>query len=205
LIFSEGFKRSRLRAAVKRISDVTCAGLGLSVGAPLFALTALAVRVSSPGPILYRQARVGENGRTFQILKFRSMCQDAETASGAVWATQNDPRITSIGVFLRKSRLDELPQLWNIFRGDMSFVGPRPERPEFVRKLTEHIPYYGQRHVVRPGLTGWAQVKYPYGSTMEDALEKLQYELFYIKHMSIGLDLFIMLKTIKTVVLRKGL
>jgi len=205
LIFSEGFARSRVRAAVKRAFDVLLALAGLAAGCVLFLITALLVKISSPGPILYRQRRVGQDGVDFTILKFRSMRQDAEAATGAVWAQKNDTRITPIGAFLRKSRLDELPQLWNILRGDMSFVGPRPERPEFVHDLTVQIPYYGQRHVVKPGLTGWAQVKYPYGSTVQDALEKLQYDLFYIKHLSIGLDLFIMLKTIKTVILRKGL
>jgi sugar transferase (PEP-CTERM system associated) len=205
LIFSEGFKKTRLQSAVKRLVDIALAVTGLVLGAPFFVLTALLVKATSPGPVLYRQQRVGQHGREFTIYKFRSMRADAEAASGAVWAQQNDARVTPVGKFLRKSRLDELPQLWNILRGDMSFVGPRPERPEFVRQLTEQIPYYGQRHVVRPGLTGWAQVKYPYGSTVEDALEKLQYELFYIKHMSVGFDVFIVLKTVKTVLLRKGL
>ena len=205
LIFNEGFKKTRLQSAVKRASDVLLATVGLSVGAPLLVFTAALVKLTSPGPVLYRQQRVGQHGREFTIFKFRSMRQDAEAKSGAVWARKNDARVTPVGKFIRKSRLDELPQLWNILRGDMSFVGPRPERPEFVRQLTQQIPYYGQRHVIKPGLTGWAQVKYPYGSTVEDALEKLQYELFYIKHMSVGLDLFIVLKTIKTVLLRKGL
>ena len=141
----------------------------------------------------------------FTLHKFRSMRTDAEAASGAVWAKDKDPRLTSIGGLLRKLRLDELPQLWNVLLGDMSLVGPRPERPEFIAQLSEQIPFYRQRHVVKPGLTGWAQVRYPYGSTVEDAMEKLQYDLFYIKHMSIGLDLFIALKTIKTIVTRAGL
>ncbi len=205
LIFSEGFRVTRVQAAIKRAVDLGIAGAGLACASPLMLFTAALVRLSSPGPILYRQVRVGQHGRPFTIMKFRSMRQDAEAATGAVWAQRNDARVTPVGAFLRKTRLDELPQLWNIFGGDMSFVGPRPERPEFVRDLTVQIPYYGQRHVVKPGLTGWAQVRYPYGSTVEDALEKLQYDLFYIKHMSLGLDLFVMLKTMKTVVRRQGL
>jgi lipopolysaccharide/colanic/teichoic acid biosynthesis glycosyltransferase len=176
----------------------------LTLGLPLMGLTALAVRLTSPGPILYHQVRVGQNGKLFTIHKFRSMRADAEAATGAVWARQNDSRITPIGRFLRKTRLDELPQLWNVLKGDMSFVGPRPERPEFVADLTKQIPFYGQRHVVKPGLTGWAQVSYSYGASVEDALAKLQYDLFYIKHLALSLDLFIMVKTIKTVVLRRG-
>jgi lipopolysaccharide/colanic/teichoic acid biosynthesis glycosyltransferase len=165
---------------------------------------AIGIRLSSPGPVLYHQDRVGKDGRVFKIHKFRSMCVDAEARTGPAWATSDDPRVTRVGRFLRRLRLDELPQLWNVLRGDMSFVGPRPERPEFVSELTERIPFYGQRHVVRPGLTGWAQVRHEYGSTVEDALEKLQYELFYIKHMSLGFDLFIVLETIKTVLVRRG-
>jgi lipopolysaccharide/colanic/teichoic acid biosynthesis glycosyltransferase len=144
-------------------------------------------------------------GRVFTVHKFRSMRQDAEAATGPVWASKSgDPRVTPIGRMLRRSRLDELPQLWNVLKGDMSFVGPRPERPEFVAQLTKQIPFYGQRHIVRPGLTGWAQVRYTYGASTEDALQKLQFDLFYIKNLSIALDLFIMAETIKTVVLRRG-
>jgi lipopolysaccharide/colanic/teichoic acid biosynthesis glycosyltransferase len=168
------------------------------------AIVAAAVKLTSPGPALYHQERVGLHGRVFTVHKFRSMRSDAEAGTGAVWAKANDDRITPIGRILRRTRLDELPQLVNIFRGDMSFVGPRPERPEFVRQLTDQIPFYGQRHVVKPGLTGWAQVRYTYGASVEDAMEKLQYDLFYIKHLSFGLDLFILLKTVQTVVLRKG-
>jgi lipopolysaccharide/colanic/teichoic acid biosynthesis glycosyltransferase len=147
---------------------------------------------------------VGKDGRPFMIHKFRSMRQGAEAQTGAVWSRAGDPRVTPLGRFLRRSRLDELPQLWNILRGDMSFVGPRPERPEFVAELTKQIPFYGQRHVVRPGLTGWAQVRHSYGSTVEDALQKLQFDLFYIKHISIAFDLFIGLETLKTVLVRRG-
>jgi lipopolysaccharide/colanic/teichoic acid biosynthesis glycosyltransferase len=172
---------------------------------PLMALVALAVKLTSPGPALYHQRRVGHHGRIFTVHKFRSMRQDAEATTGAVWAQRGDTRVTAIGGLLRRARLDELPQLWNVLIGDMSLVGPRPERPEFVTALTQQIPFYGQRHIVRPGLTGWAQVKYTYGATTEDALQKLQYDLFYIKNMSVALDLFIMVSTVKTVLLRRGL
>lgn len=205
LIFSSGFKKSRLVRNAKRLIDVTAGGFGLLLLAPVMGVVALLVRWTSNGPAVYRQERVGQHGRLFTVYKFRSMRQDAEVGTGAVWAQKNDNRVTPIGSFLRKSRLDELPQLWNVVIGDMSLVGPRPERPEFVRQLTEQIPFYGQRHVVRPGLTGWAQVRYSYGSTIEDALEKLQYDLFYIKNLTIPLDLFIMFSTLKTVLLRRGL
>jgi sugar transferase (PEP-CTERM system associated) len=205
LIFSEGFRKSRTLAAVKRSLDIVVSGVGLVIGAPLLLLIAAAVRLTSPGPVFYHQRRVGLRGHIFWVHKFRSMRQDAEAATGAVWASPTgDSRVTPIGRFLRKTRLDELPQLWNILRGEMSFVGPRPERPEFVTELTQVIPYYGQRHIVRPGLTGWAQICYTYGASTEDALQKLQYDLYYIKNLSITLDLYIMFETIKTVVLRKG-
>jgi len=170
----------------------------------LLALVAVAVRLTSPGPVLYHQERVGQHGRVFVLHKFRSMRSDAEQQSGAVWAKAGDTRVTTIGRFLRRTRLDELPQLWNVLSGHMSVVGPRPERPEFVTDLTRQIPYYGQRHVVRPGLTGWAQVRYTYGASVEDALMKLQYDLYYIKNRSLAFDLFIMVKTVKTVLMRKG-
>ena len=204
LIFSDGFRRAPTLARIKRLSDIVFSLLGLLLASPLMGLTALGVRISSPGPVLYSQRRVGKDGTIFTIHKFRSMRQDAETVSGAVWSVENDPRVTPVGRFLRRTRLDELPQLWNVLCGDMSFVGPRPERPEFVCKLSEQIPYYGQRHVVRPGLTGWAQVRHRYGATLEDALEKLQYDLFYIKHMSFPFDLYIVLDTVKTVLVRSG-
>jgi sugar transferase (PEP-CTERM system associated) len=205
LIFSSGFKKSRLVQNSKRLIDVTAGALGLLLLSPVMGVTALLVKWTSKGPAVYRQERVGQHGRLFTVYKFRSMRQDAEAGTGAVWAQKNDNRVTPIGRFIRKSRLDELPQLWNVLIGDMSLVGPRPERPEFVRQLTEQIPFYGQRHVVRPGLTGWAQVRYSYGSTVEDALEKLQYDLFYIKNLTIPLDLFVMFCTLKTVLLRRGL
>ena len=155
--------------------------------------------------MVYHQRGVGKLGRIFTLHNFRSMCQNAEGATGPVWAsTEGDTRVTSVGRFLRRARLDELPQLWNVLKGDMSLVGPRPERPEFVAALTQQIPFYGQRHVVRPGLTGWAQVRYTYGASVEDALQKLQYDLYYIKNLSIALDLFIIFETVKTVVLRRG-
>ena len=204
LVFSPGFKKSRVLTAAKRGADCTLALIGLALTSPIMLLVAAAVRLTSAGPALYHQQRVGQHGRVFTIHKFRSMRQDAEAHTGAVWASANDDRITSVGRIMRKTRLDELPQLWNVVRGDMSFVGPRPERPEFVASLTEQIPFYGLRHVVRPGLTGWAQVCYTYGATVEDALQKLQYDLFYIKNLSLALDLFVLFKTVQTVVLRRG-
>jgi lipopolysaccharide/colanic/teichoic acid biosynthesis glycosyltransferase len=165
---------------------------------------AILQKVTSPGPVLYHQERVGKDGRVFTIRKFRSMRTDAEQGTGAVWSIAGDPRVTPFGRFLRRTRLDELPQLWNVLSGDMSLVGPRPERPEFVTALKEQIPFYGQRHAVRPGVTGWAQVRHDYASSVADSLEKLQYDLFYVKNMSIAFDLFIALETIKTVLVRRG-
>jgi sugar transferase (PEP-CTERM system associated) len=205
LIFSDGFRKSRFLGTIKRFMDVACASLGLVLAAPLIAIVTVAIRLTSHGPVLYHQKRVGKNGHVFTVHKFRSMRVDAEAATGPVWAAKKgDPRVTPIGSFLRRSRIDEVPQLWNVLKGDMSFVGPRPERPEFVAALTEQIPFYGQRHIVRPGITGWAQVRYTYGATKEDALQKLQYDLYYIKNLSIALDLFIIFETVKTVLLRKG-
>jgi len=204
LIFADGFRKSRGHAIVKRVTDVCFAAAALIVLFPVLLLVALAVRLTSQGPILYHQRRVGQNGQLFYVHKFRSMLADAEATTGAVWAKKGDARITPLGGFMRRSRLDELPQLWNILCGHMSVVGPRPERPEFVGALRQQIPFYAQRHVVKPGLTGWAQVRYTYGASVEDAMEKLQYDLFYIKHMSIALDVLIMLATVKTVLLRKG-
>jgi sugar transferase (PEP-CTERM system associated) len=204
-IFSDGFRHSRWLAMAKRLTDITLAVVALIVAAPIMALVALVVWLTSDGPVLYHQQRVGQHGRVFTVHKFRSMQDHAEARTGAVWSRgEADPRITFVGGFLRRTRLDELPQLWNILVGDMSVVGPRPERPEFVSQLTQEIPYYGQRHVVRPGLTGWAQVRYTYGASVEDALMKLQYDLFYIKNLSWALDVFIMVSTVKTVLLRRG-
>jgi len=204
LIFSEGFKRRRLEDLAKRAMDLVLASVGLILALPILALVAIAVRQLSRGPAMYSQERVGHHGRVFVLHKFRSMRTDAEKETGAVWASAADERVTPIGKFLRRTRLDELPQLWNVLCGHMSFVGPRPERPEFVSSLTKEIPYYGQRHIVRPGLTGWAQVRYTYGASVEDAMMKLQYDLFYIKNRTLALDLFIIAKTFKTVLMRKG-
>jgi sugar transferase (PEP-CTERM system associated) len=204
LIFSNGFRKSRLLAASKRACDILIAAVGLLATSWALLLSAIAIKLSSPGPVFYHQRRVGRDGRTFMIHKLRSMRTDAEAHTGAVWSTAGDPRVTAVGRLLRRTRLDELPQLWNILLGDMSFVGPRPERPEFVADLTEQIPFYGQRHVVRPGLTGWAQVRHSYGSTVEDALQKLQFDLFYIKNLSLAFDLFIAIETLKTVLVRRG-
>ena len=204
LIFSEGFRIRTSLLLARRIVSITIASLGLIFALPLIPLVALAVRLSSPGPIIFRQQRVGLRGETFNVFKFRTMRADAEAKTGAVWATKTDPRVTKVGAFLRKTRLDEIPQLWNVLRGDMGFVGPRPERPEFVKWLSEQIPYYNLRHIVRPGLTGWAQVRYQYGATLEETKQKLEFDLYYIKHMSVSLDLMIVFETVKTIVLRKG-
>ena len=203
LIFSDGFRASRVTRAIKRGFDIVVACIGLVLAAPLMALTALAIRLDSPGPILYRQERVGKDGRLFLLCKFRSMRTDAEQGT-PVWAKEHDERVTRVGRVIRLTRLDELPQLWSVLRGDMSLVGPRPERSYFVQQLAAEIPFYNTRHVVRPGVTGWAQVKYRYGSTVEDAAEKLRYDLYYIKHQSLTFDLTILLDTVKVVLFRMG-
>ncbi len=192
LIFAEGFRRSSSFIAVRRLLSIVISLVGLIVSAPLWPLVMLVIKLDSEGPVFYAQRRVGKGGHVFNVVKFRTMRQDAEAAGGPQWAGLNDPRVTRVGKFLRSSRLDEIPQLWCVLKGDMAFVGPRPERPEFVESLTKEIPFYGVRHMVRPGLTGWAQIRYKYGSTVQDAIEKLQYDLFYIKNASIGLDLLIM-------------
>jgi sugar transferase (PEP-CTERM system associated) len=204
LIYSEEFRLGTGFLIVRRVSSFIIAALALVVCLPLIPLIALVVKLSSPGTILFRQNRVGRRGEVFTLYKFRTMRQDAESQTGAVWAGKNDPRVTRVGRLLRRTRLDELPQLWNVVIGDMGFVGPRPERPEFVQLLTEKIPYYNLRHVIRPGLTGWAQVCYQYGASVEDAQEKLQYDLYYIKHVSLMLDLLIVFKTLKTVLQGRG-
>jgi sugar transferase (PEP-CTERM system associated) len=204
LIFSSGFRKGRIVRTAKRTIDVIGAGIGLALTLPLLLLIAAAVKATSRGPVLYHQERVGRQGRVFTVHKFRSMQRDAEAATGPVWASVNDRRVTRIGHVLRRTRFDELPQFWNVLKGEMSLVGPRPERPAFVKDLTRTIRFYGERHAVRPGLTGWAQVRYTYGATVEDSMEKLQYDLFYIKNMSIALDVFILFDTIKTVVLYRG-
>jgi len=204
LVFSGGFRKTQTLLAAKRVVDIATATIGLLLSWPLMILVALGIKLTSPGPILHHQRRVGLNDRIVTIHKFRSMRPDAEAKTGAVWSQVNDPRVTPIGRFIRRTRLDELPQLWNVLIGEMSFVGPRPERPEFVEGLTESIPFYGQRHVIRPGLTGWAQVRHSYGASVADSIQKLQYDLFYIKNMSIAFDLFIILETVRTVLMRKG-
>jgi sugar transferase (PEP-CTERM system associated) len=204
MIFAEGFRFSASFRLVRRVLNFSVALAGLILSIPLLPFILLAVKLDSPGPALYRQKRVGKRNTQFYCYKFRTMRQDAEADTGATWAADDDPRITRVGKFLRASRLDEIPQLWCVLKGDMHFVGPRPERPEFVEWLSKEIPYYGVRHVVRPGITGWAQVQYKYGNTLEDAREKLQYDLFYIKNASLGLDLLILFQTIKIVLLGRG-
>jgi exopolysaccharide biosynthesis polyprenyl glycosylphosphotransferase len=203
-VFGEGFRRNSIVRAVRRAISVIISLIGLVFALPLLPFIILAIRLDSTGPIFYTQTRVGKGGRLFKVVKFRTMRHDAEALSGPQWAGDRDPRVTRVGKFLRASRLDEIPQLWCVLKGDMAFVGPRPERPEFIELLSKEIPYYGVRHMVRPGLTGWAQVKYKYGSSVEESREKLQYDLFYIKNVSIGLDLVIMFQTIKTVLLGRG-
>jgi sugar transferase (PEP-CTERM system associated) len=204
MILAEGFHQGMLRDTVKRLFDLVVSGAMLAVTLPLMALTGLLIKLESPGPVLYRQERVGQGGRPFTILKFRSMCVDAEKDGKPRWAGQNDSRVTLVGRFIRRTRIDELPQIFNVFFGDMSFVGPRPERPYFVQDLTQKIPYYGVRHTVKPGITGWAQVRYPYGATDEDAMHKLQYDLYYVKNHSLFLDLMILFQTVQVVVWGKG-
>jgi sugar transferase (PEP-CTERM system associated) len=202
-LYSEGFRIRASQQFTRQVVSILAAATGLLLFLPFFPLVALGVKLSSKGPLFFRQQRVGMGGRVFGVIKFRTMFTDAE-AGGAKWATKNDPRVTKIGMFLRKTRIDEIPQLWNVLRGDMGFVGPRPERPEFVNWLTEELPFYYLRTLIRPGLTGWAQVRYGYGATLAETKEKLEYDLYYIKHMSLGLDLLIMFETIKTILRRRG-
>jgi sugar transferase (PEP-CTERM system associated) len=204
LIFSDGFVRTPRTEMIKRLFDVTLSLTGLILALPLMVLSAIAIKLESSGPIFYRQPRLGQNGCVFILNKFRSMRQDAEKETGPVWSVQSDARITRVGGFLRRTRLDELPQLFNVLVGHMSFIGPRPERPEFVAELQGQIPYYMERLAVKPGLTGWAQVKYQYGSSVEDAVEKLQYDLYYIKNLSLFLDLLIVLNTVQVVLFARG-
>jgi sugar transferase (PEP-CTERM system associated) len=204
LIFAKGFRFSASFMLLRRLVSLLVSLISLLLILPVIPFVILAVKLDSKGPVLYRQQRVGRGGGVFYCYKFRTMRQDAEADTGPTWATDDDPRITRVGHFLRSSRLDEIPQLWCVINGDMGFVGPRPERPEFVNWLTQEIPYYPLRHVVRPGITGWAQVSYQYGNTVEDAKEKLQYDLYYIKNMSLGLDLMIMFQTVKIVLLGRG-
>lgn len=206
IIFLDGFSHAVLKSYSKRIFDILFSVIMLVVMAPIMLLAALAILIESRigDPVLYRQERVGRNGRVFEVIKFRSMGVDAEKAGQAIWAGANDPRVTRVGAFMRKTRIDELPQLFNVLRGDMSFVGPRPERPQFVEELSAQIPYFGMRHRVNPGITGWAQVSYSYGASVEDAKQKLQYDLYYIKNYSIFLDLTIILQTIQVVLWGQG-
>lgn len=204
LLFSPGFHISRFLVIYKRLASIVVSIIGLLLSLPLLPFIALAIKLTSPGPLFYKQKRVGQDGTVFHCYKFRTMRADAEADTGATWALDDDPRITRVGGFLRAARLDEIPQLWNVLMGDMSLVGPRPERPEFVDELAKEIPLYHLRHAIRPGITGWAQVRYRYGSSVEDAKEKLRYDLFYIKNISPGLDLLIFLETIKIILLGRG-
>ncbi len=203
LIFSTGFKKCPMCNVIKRLLDILFSAFGLLVSLPITLSSALIIKFESPGPIFYTQERVGEMGLPFKVVKFRSMGSDAEK-DGPVWAMQNDTRVTRYGAFIRKVRIDEIPQMWNVLKGEMSFVGPRPERPVFVEELTKSIPYYALRHTVKPGITGWAQILYPYGASEEDALRKLEYDLYYIKNITISMDLWIIFQTIKTVLFQKG-
>lgn len=203
LIFSNGFKRNAPIKIVKRCIDVLASFLGLTISAPVSLLIAIAIKLDSPGPVFYRQERVGEDEQIFQLLKFRSMRADAEK-DGPVWAAVDDHRITRVGRIIRKLRLDEVPQMINVLRGEMSFTGPRPERPHFVQMLKGEIPFYSYRHTVKPGITGWAQIRYPYGASKEQALEKLKYDIYYIKHMGPFLDMEIIFQTLKIVLLGRG-
>lgn len=203
LLFSDGFYVSVAKRGVKRLIDISVSSILLMITLPLFLLSAVVIKIESPGDVFYRQERVGKKGRVFKVIKFRSMVADAEI-DGAVWARVEDDRVTRYGRFMRKTRIDELPQLINVLKGEMSFVGPRPERPVFVEELVEKIPYYSIRHVVKPGITGWAQVSYPYGASVEDAYRKLEYDLYYIKNLSISMDLATIFQTVKVVLLHKG-
>jgi sugar transferase (PEP-CTERM system associated) len=206
MIFSEGFRQGRIHDTLERVFDIVASLLLLTVTSPIMVMTALAIKIAE-GPrasIFYGQVRVGQYGRPFRLLKFRSMREDAEVDGKAQWAQKNDSRVTAIGAFTRMTRIDELPQILNVLRGEMSFVGPRPERPEFVEQLNERIPYYRERHTIKPGITGWAQLCYPYGSSEQDATEKLQYDLFYVKNHSLLFYLAILVQTVEVIVWRKG-
>lgn len=203
IIFSSGFRRTALVDIYKRSVDILLSLAGLVIAAPFFPLIALAIKLDSPGPLFFTQVRVGSGEKPFRLYKFRSMCRDAEK-EGAVWAAKNDARVTRVGKCLRNSRIDEIPQLYNVLKGDMSFIGPRPERPEFVEDLKKEIYYYSKRHTIKPGLTGWAQVRYPYGATVDDAKEKLRYDLYYIKNLSVFLDIQIIFETMKVVLFGRG-
>jgi sugar transferase (PEP-CTERM system associated) len=204
MIFSDGFRRSAFKDMTKSLFDLTASSLLLLLTLPVFLVTALLIWIESGSPILYRQERVGENGRNFEVLKFRSMRKDAERDGVPQWAKKQDERITRVGKVIRTLRIDELPQIFNVFKGDMSFVGPRPERPYFVKDLATRIAYYPSRHTVKPGITGWAQIRFPYGATIEDAIQKLQYDLYYVKNHTLFLDLIILFQTAQVVLFGKG-
>jgi sugar transferase (PEP-CTERM system associated) len=204
LIYGRGFAKDPLTMVCKRVLDILAALAGLALSLPLGLLAALAIKLTSRGPVFFRQERVGQDGTTFKLVKFRTMCTDAEKESGPVWAKQNDSRVTPVGRLLRRSRIDEIPQFVNILAGQMSFVGPRPERPHFVAQLQQAVPFYPLRHTVKPGLTGWAQVRHPYGASIEDAQEKLRYDLYYIKNMSLMFDLNIMVRTVGVILRGSG-
>jgi sugar transferase (PEP-CTERM system associated) len=204
LIYSEGFRCSLLRLAVKRVFDVFVAAVLLLVTAPVMLIAAIAIFLEDRGPILYSQVRAGKNGKPFRMLKFRSMSVNAEPGAKAIWAQRNDPRVTKVGAFIRRYRIDELPQALNVLLGHMSVVGPRPERPTFVASLSRSIQYYSERHYVKPGITGWAQVRYPYGASETDAREKLGYDLYYVVNHNLAFDLMVLLQTVEIVLLRIG-
>jgi len=205
LIFSDGFSSGRMfSAAFKRLFDITASMVLLVFTLPVILITAAIVKIDSKGPAFYRQRRVGLYGQGFDIIKLRSMRVDAEVAGTAVWAEKDDPRITRVGRIIRKLRIDELPQCWTVLKGQMSFVGPRPERPQFVEELEQQLPYYAERHMVKPGITGWAQINYPYGASIEDSRQKLEYDLFYAKNYSPFLDLLILLQTLRVVLFPDG-
>jgi sugar transferase (PEP-CTERM system associated) len=204
LIFGGGFDQSPFRTAIKRVFDVVASSILLIITLPVMVVTTLCILLEDGGPVFYRQERVGKGGKTFMVAKFRSMRNDAEKGGKPQWALTNDPRVTRVGRIIRKLRIDELPQIFNVLNGDMSFVGPRPERPYFVNQLIAEIPYYNVRHSVKPGITGWAQVRYQYGASVEDAIEKLQYDLYYEKNHSLFLDVIILIETIEVVLLGKG-
>jgi sugar transferase (PEP-CTERM system associated) len=204
LVFSEGFRLSSAYRVVRRVISVLCSVVLLLLTLPLIPIIIVVIKLTSPGPVLYCQERTGLRGSNFFCYKFRTMRPDAEADTGPTWASDDDPRITGFGRILRRTRLDEIPQLWSVLRGDMGFIGPRPERPEFVEKLNKEIPYYGLRHIIRPGLTGWAQINFGYCSSVEEAKEKLRYDLYYIKNGSLALDFIILFETAKTVVFGRG-
>ena len=203
LIFHGGFAKSKYTLFLKRLLGIICASTGLILSLPLIIIVAILIKIDSPGPVLFVQERVGKDGRIFKLYKFRSMYVDAEK-DRPQWAGKDDPRVTRVGKIIRKLRIDEIPQMWNVLKGDMAFVGPRPERPYFVERLRKKIRFYDQRHTVHPGITGWAQICYPYGASDEDALEKLKYDLYYIKYMSTMFDLYIIFKTVKIIIFGEG-